>query len=453
VASLADLTLDSSPDDVAEAIILESIRRGHPRDLTIAEVSTAIQESGLNPRAVSPNGAWKGTYQQDGGYPGRDVAATQITGFLDRLDRQLAKPGASPDPFANIFWLQQGPNWPSADYGLENGRYAYYDEISQHVERATAYYDRFAPGGTPADDTGAKPVALTPNPNWRGDPTFLPELLRQWGLTVNEVDGWDDRGHGDFGAIWGVVAHHTGSNNATAESIAFHPDLGLASQLFLGRDGAFTMCGVGIAWHAGEGAWPGIAEDNANQVTIGIEAANDGGGSPNQPHRSSWPDVQYEAYVTGVAAILWFLGKGADHVIGHKDWAGPKQGKWDPGAIDMAVFRTDVQHQIDLGPPDGRGTEPAPAEPAPEPGPTSTPAILAKLLADVAEIRAQLGGDRGWPQLGKNDAGQDLSLVDAVASTKRLCEAILKLLEEPTKAKAKPAKKAAAKAPAKRAPK
>lgn len=419
---MPDLTLDSTPDEVAEAIVGESLRRGHRRDETIAEISTAIQESGLDPRALSPNGAWYGIYQQDGSYPGRGDANTQITGFLDRLDRQRAKPGASDDPFANIFWLQQGPNWPSAQYGLDNGRRAYYDEIRRHIDRATTYYDRFAgkqqSGGTMA-------ATLKPQPGWRGDPTFLPELLKAWGLEVGEIDGWLDRGHGDFGAIWGVVAHHTGSNNATAESIAFHPTLGLASQIHLARSGKVTLCGVGVAWHAGAGAWPGIAEDDANQVTIGIEAANDGGGSPGKPHRSSWPDAQYEAYTTLVAAILWFLGLRAERVIGHKEWAGAKQGKWDPGAIDMNVFRADVQRKIDAGPPGaqqptGQQTgEPAMAD-------TDSGTDFAKIAADVAEIRNQLRGvaDKGWPQLGSNEQGQNLSVVDALASVKADVEAI-----------------------------
>src|SRR5699024_263064 len=36
-------------------------------------------------------------------------------------------------------------------------------------------------------------------------------------------------------------------------------------------------------------------------------------------------------------------------VIGHKEWAGASQGKWDPGGIDMDDFRADVQTQIDNG--------------------------------------------------------------------------------------------------------
>lgn len=166
------------------------------------------------------------------------------------------------------------------------------------------------------------------------DPTWLPEVLRAAGLKVDVYPGAMDRGHGDFGSIWGVVAHHTGGNKEPASSIAQHPTLGLASQLHLDQSGKYTVCGVGIAWHAGLGSYPGLPTNNANQVTIGIEAANDG--------TSGWPKAQYQAYVTGVAAILNKLGRDSSRVIGHKEWAGREQGKWDPGLIDMNAFRRDV---------------------------------------------------------------------------------------------------------------
>ncbi|MGY4098034.1 peptidoglycan recognition protein family protein [Nocardia sp. R16R-3T] len=183
------------------------------------------------------------------------------------------------------------------------------------------------------------------------DPTWLPDVLRAAGLQVREYPGWRDRGHGDFGDIWGVVCHHTGSFGESPRGIAEHPDLGLASQLHLSPEGVYTVCGVGVAWHAGMGSYPGLPTNGANQRTIGIEAANDGGGTPGLPHRESWPDAQYDAYVRGVGAILDHLGEPASHAIGHKEWAGAAQGKWDPGAIDMNIFRADVARAMDGGTP------------------------------------------------------------------------------------------------------
>lgn len=174
------------------------------------------------------------------------------------------------------------------------------------------------------------------------DPVWLPDVLREAGLRCDVMDGAFQRGHGDFGNIWGVVCHHTGSFGETPNGIAFHPSLGLASQLFLHRDGYYVLCGAGVAWHAGQGSWPGLPNGAANQYTIGIEAQNDGGGSPGKPHHTPWSDAQYGAYVRGVAAILNKLKQPSSHAIGHKDWAGPAQGKWDPGGIDMNIFRSDV---------------------------------------------------------------------------------------------------------------
>lgn len=165
------------------------------------------------------------------------------------------------------------------------------------------------------------------------DPVWLPEVLRKAGLVCNEFPGWRDRGHGDFGSIWGILDHHTGSFGETPNGIANHPSLGLASQLYLGANGQYTICGAGIAWHAGSGSWPGIPANNANSCTIGIEAANDG--------TSGWSSAQYNAYVKGNAAILNHLGLPSSRSIGHKEW-GAIQGKWDPGGIDMNKFRLEI---------------------------------------------------------------------------------------------------------------
>ena len=74
---------------------------------------------------------------------------------------------------------------------------------------------------------------------WTGDPVWLADVLRAEGVKLVEFPGWRDRGHGDFKDIRGVMAHHTGSDNATAASIAYgRPDLpGPLSQLHIARDG------------------------------------------------------------------------------------------------------------------------------------------------------------------------------------------------------------------------
>lgn len=289
------------------------------------------------------------------------------------------------------------------------------------------------------------------------DPVWLPEVLRAAGLTVHEYPGWRERGHGDFGTIWGIVCHHTGSYGESPHGIAEHPQLGLASQLYLSHDGEYTICGAGMAWHAGEGSYPGLPDNAANQYTIGIEAANDGGGTPGLPHRYDdvWSDAQYNAYVRGVAAILEHLGQPTGHAIGHKEWAGTEQGKWDPGAIDMDIFRADVQRVRDggeLGEGDMSAEDIAKAVWAaqvPKPGgKTEQAGVLLGWVdqhgGDALDQAAgpgtknQRGGPlhpTGWPQLGKNPDGSNRSLVDGVAAVLTGLDALhtrLDALEVPT---------------------
>jgi N-acetyl-anhydromuramyl-L-alanine amidase AmpD len=199
---------------------------------------------------------------------------------------------------------------------------------------------------------------------WRGDPIWLADVLRADGLDVVEVPGWRQRGHGDFKDIRGVMVHHTGSNTATAESIAYgRPDLaGPLSQLHIARTGTVTVLAAGVAWHAGVGMYPWIPANMGNWHTIGIECANSGS-SPSAPHRRNWPDAQYFALVHSCAAINRRLGHTAARTIGHKEYAGRAQGKWDPGAIDMDQLRRDIATRIGAV---GRGLTPRPPVPVGE---------------------------------------------------------------------------------------
>ncbi|KRE29857.1 N-acetylmuramoyl-L-alanine amidase [Mycobacterium sp. Soil538] len=186
---------------------------------------------------------------------------------------------------------------------------------------------------------------------WRGDPVWLADVLRAEGLEVAELVGWRRRGHGVFSDIRGVMVHHTGSDSATAESIALgRPGLpGPLSQLHIARDGIVTVVAAGVAWHAGAGSYPWLPANTGNWHTIGIECANTGT-SPWAPHRRNWPDAQYGALLGSCAAICLRLGQPAGRTIGHKEYAGRAQGKWDPGAIDMGILRRDIAARIETPP-------------------------------------------------------------------------------------------------------
>lgn len=200
---------------------------------------------------------------------------------------------------------------------------------------------------------------MKPNPAWRGDPTFLPAVLRAFGVKVVEAPSWKEYGHGDFGAIQGIMIHHIGSNVYHWSNIQRHPTLGLCSQIHLSRDGVATLVGAGIAWHAGRGSHKGWPTNDANRVSIGIEAESDG--------VSPWPKAELEAYHRICAAILWFLGKRATTLtlLSHWEYSNAAQGKWDPGAgkgfaprfagdkeamMDMNEFRYRVNYYIDNPP-------------------------------------------------------------------------------------------------------
>ena len=202
------------------------------------------------------------------------------------------------------------------------------------------------------------------NMGWTGDPIWLAEVLKAYkpALNVRELDAWQQYGHGDYRNLWGVMVHHTGNARETAESIRRgRPDLqGPLSNLHIAPDGTVTVVAAGICWHAGRGDYPGIPTNNANFHLIGIECAwpFDTTITPKTQTRERWPDPQIIAMRDTVAAILKRLNFDASRVIGHKEWAGRAQGKWDPGNLDMNWFRAEVDKSMR-----GEFTPPAPVEP------------------------------------------------------------------------------------------
>lgn len=172
---------------------------------------------------------------------------------------------------------------------------------------------------------------------------WLPQVLRDAGLEVLEHAGWQNRGHGDMGAVQGVLCHHTcGPMSGDLPDINVlvngRPDLGgPLCNLGLGRSGKFYMIAAGKGWHAGAGNWLGVRDGNSH--LIGIEAENTG--ETKGPRAEPWSIPEMDAYKRGCAAILKHIGATSAMCAGHKEYALPKGRKDDP-SFDMVAFRADV---------------------------------------------------------------------------------------------------------------
>jgi len=221
--------------------------------------------------------------------------------------------------------------------------------------------------------------------------TWLPDVLKEAGLKVALEDGWQERGRGDVGKIFGVICHHTaGPKDGIMPSLntliqgrgGNNPLPGPLAQLGLGRDGTYFVIAAGRCNHAGRGEFKGIVNGNTN--FIGIEAENTG-----LPNDSPWPEVQLDAYHRGVAAILKHIGRGADFCAGHKEYALPRGRKDDPD-FDMDDFRSSVAAILN-------GNAPAPAlipsvEPVGPGNPVGRPTLRRGATGDlVKKVQAKVG--------------------------------------------------------------
>ena len=223
--------------------------------------------------------------------------------------------------------------------------------------------------------------------------TWLPVVLKEAGLKVSLVPGWENRGLGDMGDVVGVICHHTGVKNPgklnmpTLNSLrngrAAEPGLaalpGPLAQLGLGRDGTFFVVAAGRAAHAGPGGFKGAS---GNLRFIGIEAEN--AGTANDP----WPQIQEEAYHRGVAAILKHLGKDPSFCCGHKEYA---PGRKDDPRLNMNDFRESVRAFMSPGATPSHPTIPA-SEPTPPLGAEPRPTLRRPMKGDlVRQVQAKVG--------------------------------------------------------------
>lgn len=339
----------------------------------VLATAIAVAESGLDPKnwgdkTLSKYGS-RGLWQifTKVHPPSEVIPGNHASTWTDALIAQLEDPKIN----ANAMWVisGHGVNWRPWSTFKNNSHLKFMAKAQAAADRVGENWQAVLGGTVPV-----------PSPSSSGPMSADEQVaaFKKWGLTVIEHAGWrthNRAGHGAYGPLNGVVMHHTGSEiSASAmESYVYNGDAGRAlpgplCQWTIRRDGTIVMIGNGRSNHAGQGSSttlnhvvredygdvtlkPGADNTDGNAHFMGFETQYDGSHAPVA--------AQYNAMVRGAAAVCEHFGWSAKHVIGHKEWTSRKD---DPGHVDMAVFRKDVQKLLD-------GVEPNPV-PTPEPGAT-----------------------------------------------------------------------------------
>lgn len=201
--------------------------------------------------------------------------------------------------------------------------------------------------------------------------TGLDRVAKATGYPVEEVSGWEKRGHGGMHSCSTIIIHHTaGANNGQDYNsyrtvLNGRPGLpGPLAQFGVGRKtGKIYLFAAGVAYHAGK---VGKTSHN-NWNAIGIEIENNGVGE-------KYSDKTYKASVALAGELVREFKLKVSDVLGHKEVAVNSKGqlgrKIDP-SFSMGKFREDVADYL-AGKGDAKpvGT---PEKPKPAPKPESKP--------------------------------------------------------------------------------
>lgn len=179
--------------------------------------------------------------------------------------------------------------------------------------------------------------------------TELADVLRDGGLAVVEVDGWEYRARNSGGydgdRPWAIMWHHTASDTTPQNDVNYivygSPDAPI-SNLYLARDGQVWVCAGGCTNTNGKGGPTAVSKgtvplDSMNSYAIGIEAANNGVGQ-------EWPQEQIDAYFAMNNALASAYGLVPTDCLTHAEWAPDRkidpaaawavEGPWQPGSIN-----------------------------------------------------------------------------------------------------------------------
>jgi hypothetical protein len=158
---------------------------------------------------------------------------------------------------------------------------------------------------------------------------WLPDAIRSMGVEVVEVDGWQDRGHGDVDPQV-YVSHHTadgpvGAVNSLGVVIngASYTAPGPLANILQsrepgqGNDKAYIIA-AGTSYNAGTGGWNGVS---GNNHTIGNEIEHTG--------TAPLPEDRKLTACKIAAGCLLAMGQPADNHCHHWEWSWPPGSKID----------------------------------------------------------------------------------------------------------------------------
>ncbi|WP_210731549.1 N-acetylmuramoyl-L-alanine amidase [Mycobacterium intracellulare] len=469
--------MTATKDQVAQIIVGEAKARNHTRDECLAEMSALYQESGWDETIWDPTHTTYGVAQQDGSYPNRfQGAAAQVKAFFDKLDVKRASPGHG-DIWLNICWLQQAPNWPSAQYWWDHGRQAYLTEIKSRIPTVTPYLDKYWPaGGTPVT-TPAQDLRLTAlqkvRPDFNEYPNWSDNSQDRPGNPSDVVDLWlNHTEEGDMNAdalvTWmkdnGVSYHYAGSQdpNDGGVTVVDMIDTDLASWSVMNSNGRsinFCYAGSYSSWTRDE--WM----SKAGKV-IDVAAYLAVQDAIKYPKLAPARVIVPYADPPGIADHRYcsvYLKDGNNH----SDVGGPLQPPWTGFPWDYFTERVAFYWAAANNAADDEAGQPTPPPPAAAKIPTGDAALRLLMEQQLGPWDDAAGRFTGWPQLagdpdalkvlqGKVDAGIPLSQVDAIAATRfnitpsETPKAVCAPAPKKKTASKKPAKKAPAKASARK---
>jgi hypothetical protein len=159
---------------------------------------------------------------------------------------------------------------------------------------------------------------------------WLPDAIRDEGVEVVEVDGWQTRGHGDPDYENGAfVWHHTADGpNGRVPSLnicingASYTASGPLCNVVQSResdvpDKAYVIA-AGVSYNAGTGGWNGVSR---NMRALGLEIEHTG--------TAPFPEHRREISLKIAAGCLKAMGRSVDYACHHFEWSYPPGSKID----------------------------------------------------------------------------------------------------------------------------